>query len=660
MPFSIIATFLIMQFLHIGINVLSLMGLSCATGTLVANSVVVLENIFRYKEQGLSRVESASRGTREVMVAVFASTLTNVAVFVPMGNMGGAMGQMLSGFAFTIVISTIFSIVISFTLTPLMASRILPVRAKQDGKAGSALEKMFKQWERLYAASLAFILKRRRRSALVAAGVFAAFVLSIAAFPLINFELMARSDGGKIQVDVELPQGSNLDATALILEEIEKRLASFEEVESILTSLGSMGSMEQDVNVARMNITLSPKKQRSLNNSDIAAAMTAMLRDIPGAAIRILPPSEIAIAQGAPIDLYLQGADNAVLQELGNRLKNRIAEVPGIMNTTINSKAGKSELVFEPNRKKLSEDGITVQAVAVSLRAAVDGLVTTVYKEEGEEYDVRVKLRGTNIEDIEDLRNIPIVTPSGTYPLSRYANVRLDNGYNMIMRFNKYRTVELTAELLPGYAQGAVLGAAMKAAGEIELPPGYRLAQAGASEAMGDSMLDMAMVFVIAVVLVYMLLAAILERLVQPLFILSTIPLSLIGVITGCLITNTVLNVVSMLGIIMLVGIVVNNAILLLDYYNQLRGEGAGVQDALIKACPTKLKPILMSNVAVILGMIPMALGIGESMAEIRQPMGVVVIGGIISSTIFTLWLIPALEFALTSKTRLTGVSNAH
>jgi HAE1 family hydrophobic/amphiphilic exporter-1 len=229
----------------------------------------------------------------------------------------------------------------------------------------------------------------------------------------------------------------------------------------------------------------------------------------------------------------------------------------------------------------------------------------------------------------------------------------------MIMRFNKFRTVELTAELLPGYAQGAALGAVMKAAAEIELPPGYRLAQAGASEAVGETMLDMVMVFVIAVVLVYMLLAAILERLVQPLFILSTVPLSLIGVITGCLFTNTVLNVVSMLGIIMLVGIVVNNAILLLDYYNQLRGEGDGVQDALIRACPTKLKPILMSNVAVILGMIPMALGIGESMAEIRQPMGVVVIGGIVSSTILTLWLIPALEFALTSKTRLTGVSHA-
>jgi HAE1 family hydrophobic/amphiphilic exporter-1 len=300
-----------------------------------------------------------------------------------------------------------------------------------------------------------------------------------------------------------------------------------------------------------------------------------------------------------------------------------------------------------------------VQAVAVSLRAAVDGLVTTVYKEEGEEYDVRIKLRGANIQDIEDLRNIPIVTPAGAYPLSRYANVHLDNGYNMIMRFNKYRTVEITAELLPGYSQGASLGAATKAAAEIELPPGYRLAQAGASEAMGESMLDMLMVFVIAIVLVYMLLAAILERLVQPLFILATIPLSLIGVIIGCLITNTVLNVIAMLGIVMLVGIVTNNAILLLDYYNQLRREGAGVQEALIKACPAKFKPILMSNVAVILGMIPMALGIGKSMAEIRQPMGVVVIGGIVSSTLLTLWLIPALEFAFTSKTRLTGVSNA-
>ncbi|MFP3041749.1 efflux RND transporter permease subunit [Treponema primitia] len=653
MPFSVIATFFIMKPLNIGINVLSLMGLSCATGTLVANSVVVLENIFRYKEQGLSRHDSASRGTREVMLAVFASTLTNVAVFVPLGNMGGGMGKILSDFAFTIVISTVFSIIVSFTLTPLMASRILPLTAKRDGPLGRKLESLFKKWEDLYGRSISFLLKRKRRSALVVAVVLVVFILSIAAFPLLNIELMAKSDGGKIQVDVELPQGSDLDATAAVLAEIEKRLAAYTEVETVLTALGSMGSMTQDVSVARVDIALVPKKERTRSNSDIAAAMTATLKDIPGAAIRVLPPSEIVISQGAPIDLYLQGTDNETLQDIGNRLKNRIEKVPGAMNVMVNSKAGKTELLFEPNRKRLSEDGLTVQAVAVSLRAAVDGLVTTTYKENGQEYDIRVKLADSALTDIEDLRNIPIVSRAGVNPLSWYADIRFDNGYNMIMRVNRFRTVEITSELLPGYSQSSSLSAVMKAAGEIKLPEGYTLKQAGMSEAMGDSIVDMLLVFVIAVLLVYMLLAAVLESFIQPLFILATVPLSLIGVIVGCLLTNTVLNVVSMLGIIMLVGVVVNNAILILDYYNQLKREGAGVQEALIKACPTKLKPILMSNIAIVLGMLPMALGIGESMAEIRQPMGVVIIGGIISATFLTFWLIPSLEYVRTSRSKL-------
>jgi HAE1 family hydrophobic/amphiphilic exporter-1 len=380
--------------------------------------------------------------------------------------------------------------------------------------------------------------------------------------------------------------------------------------------------------------------------------MVKTLSDIPGADIRVIAPSEMVIAQGAPIDLYLRGADSTKLQELGDALRKRMQSIPGIMNTTINTKAGKRELVFTPNRKQISQYGITVQGIAVSLRAALDGMVSTTFRDNGEEYDIRVKMDDASLHDIEDLRNIPIVTGAGIFPLSRYADVHFENGYNMIMRVDKSRTVEITAELLPDYTQGAVLAEVMQAAGELDLPEGYTIRQAGLSEAMGEGMMSMIVVFVTAILLVYMLLAAVLESLSQPLFILSTVPLSLIGVAAGCILTGTVLNNIAMIGIVMLVGIVVNNAILLLDYYNQLKIRGRTVQEALIKACHAKLKPILMSNIAIILGMIPMALGIGASLAEMRQPMGVIVIGGIISSTIMTLWLIPCLEFVVKGKRR--------
>ena len=650
MPFSIISTFLVMQFMKMSINVLSLMGLSCAVGTLVANSVVVLENIFRHKEQGLSRVEAASTGTKEVLMAVVASTATNVAVFVPLGGMAGAMGQILGSFAYTVVISTVFSIIVSFTVTPLLASRLIPEKTKQEGSMSRKLEAFFKKLEEWYKQSISFFLTRKRRAAAFIAAVFVVFILSVMGFSKIEMELIPKSDGGKVSVNVELPQGSSLEMTAAVLAEIESRIASYKEVRSILTILGNAGGMNRDVSVAQVNISLVPKRQRALSNDALAAAMTKTLSDIPGAVIKVMAPTEIVLAEGAPVDFFLKGPDSAVLQRIGDELRNKIAAIPGITNAAINTKSGKRELVFEPNRKQIFQDGLTIQAVAMSLRFAIDGVVSTTYREGGNEYDIRVKMSEDSLKDIEDIRNIPIVTHSGIFPLSRYADVHFENGYNMIMRVDKLQAINLTADILPGYTQSAMLSAAMQAVGEIDIPAGYNVSQAGLSDSMSESVVSMGIVFITAILLVYMLLAAILESLSQPLFILSTIPLSIIGITAGCLLTGTVLNNIAMIGIVMLVGIVVNNAILILDYYNQLKTSGMSIQEALLRACPAKLKAILMSNIAIILGTIPMALGIGESLAEMRKPMGIVVSGGVISSMIMTLWLIPCLEFALSRK----------
>jgi HAE1 family hydrophobic/amphiphilic exporter-1 len=574
--------------------------------------------------------------------------------------MQGAMGQIISHFAYTVVISTVFSIVASFVLTPFLASRILPEKVRRPGRIGRALDALFARTERLYAASISVILKRKWRSALVVIAVVVVFVVSMRAFTSIPMELVPKSDGGKIQLDVELPQGSDIDRTAAVLAVIEERLAEYEEVRTILTTLGKMGSMDRDVSVARMEVSLIPKTKRTLSNSTLAALFTRNLSNIPGADIRVIAPSELVLAQGAPVDLSFRGPDTLVLQELGGQIKRRLQSVPGIMNVSVNMKAGKSELVFEPRRKQISSDGLTVQTVALALRFAVDGMVSTVYRENDEEYDIRVKIEDSALKDIEDLKNIPVVSPVGIFPLSRYADIHFASGYNMIMRLDKQRTADITAELLPGYAQGPVLADVIKAAAEIALPPGYSVQQAGLSEVMGESNMDMAVVFLTAILLVYMLLAVILESPLQPVFILLTIPLSLIGVVAGCLLFNTVLNNIAMIGIVMLVGIVVNNAILILDYYNQLKREGYSAVEALLKACPTKLKAILMSNIAIILGMIPMALGIGASLAEMRQPMGIITIGGIVSSTILTLWFIPAVERLVIRRAKKQSTNNGN
>ena len=647
MPFSIIATFLVMKAVGIGLNILSLMGLSSATGTLVANSVVVLENIFRHKELGHSREDAAAKGTKEVVMAVIASTLTNVAVFVPLANMSGVMGATLADFALTIVIATVFSIVVSFTLTPLMASRILPETAKKDGRIGVALEGFFKGLENAYRASLAAILRKRRRGIAVVAGVIGIFVVSAAGFSKVQFELMPTTDGGKVSMTVELPEGSDLQATAEKLLTIERTVAAYPEVASILTTLGSAGSAGQDVNLAKMDLTLIPKNKRSASNSEIAARAVRDLSRIPGADIRVTPVSEISMDTGAAVSLTLRGPDADILMGLAAQVERKLRAVPGTMNVTSGAREGKSEIIFSPFRKAITDDGLTVQGVALALRSAVDGIVATTYKEGGEEYDVRVRMSDANLLSVEDLRNIPVVTATGTNPLSRYASLEFSKGFNRITRTDKKRTVTVSADLIPGYSQGMVLNSALASVEDIEMPHGYSVGTSGMSESLQDTVTDLLTIFVIAVILTYMLLSAILESFVQPLFILATVPLSIIGVVVSSIVTGAVLNFVAMLGIIMLVGIVVNNAILMLDYYNQLRRAGAGIYDALLDACPTKLKPILMSNIAIILGMMPMALGIGASGAEMRQPMGIVIIGGILSSTLMTLWVIPAFELLL-------------
>lgn len=645
MPFSIISTFLVMQFLGIGLNMVSLMGLSSSTGTLVANSVVVIENIFHYKELGLTKKEAASRGTKEVLVAVFASTLTNVAVFLPLGSMNSMIGKMLLGFAYTIVIATIFSIIVSFTLTPLLAATILPETVKKPGKIGAAFEHVYGKVENWYKHILEKLLANKKRCWITLGATIGAFILCLGLFTKMPFELMSRTDGGKIQINAELPQGNDLEKTAALLKTIEDRVAQYKEVTTVETILGSQGSLNQDVSVAQMNVFLVNRKERRLSNSKLAIDMTKRLSDVPGAKIRVTAISEMSSgSRSGDIDLYFKGEDTKQLQTYADQILSNLNKTKGLTNVNLSSKSGKREIDFVPNRKQLAADGLTVQQIAITLRAAVDGLVATTYQENGNEYDVRVAISGESLKDIEDIKNIPVVSQAGVYPLSRYAELSFADATNKIMRVDKVRTIEITADVLPEYSVGTMTNKVMSDINKMNLPAGYTVEQGGMSKMLGDTVSQMLMVFVIAILLTYMLLAATLESLIQPLLILSTVPLSLIGVILVCFLTGTTMNMMAMLGIIMLVGIVVNNAILMLDYYNQLRKAGKGIKDAMIEAFPAKLKAILMSNIAIILGMLPMAMGIGASGAEMRIPMGMVIIGGIVSSTLLTLFIVPALE----------------
>jgi len=648
MPLSIIPTFMILNQMGITLNTMSLMGLSTSVGVLVMNSVIILENIFRHKDMGHNRKVAASKGTAEVTVSVIASAGTNIAVFLPLGTMGGIAGIYIRDFALTVVIATLFSLLISFTLTPMMASLILPDESKKKLKISQKIEDMFKSMEKGYAFALEKILHNRFRSILVILGTVFLFLASMAAFSKIPFEFTPAMDTGEISIEVELPEDAGLEQTAELVSIIEERVGSFVEVEQIVSNLGTISSLDSDTYLASLSISLVDTADRAESNSVIASRMGMTLSDIPGAIIRVKPLTGGAGAGGAPVLFYLQGNNKEELKKYSNLLQKSMAQIPGTTGIHSSMKPGKPEITLNPDRQKLIDMGVTIQDLALSMRSAVDGMVTTELKIDGREYDIRVTLADTEVSSYESIRNIPVSTRNGIYPLSYFAKIEVVDGISKLLRINKKSSIKIESNLQPGVPLGTVTAAIEASAAEM-LPEGISIKWGGDAEMMKDTMKNMLFAFLIAIVLTYMLLAAILEKIGQPLLILSTIPLSLIGVVILFLITGYNMNMVSMMAIIMLVGMVVNNAILILEYSNQMVSQGMDTQSALLKACPTKLQPILMGNIATILGMLPMAMGIGDAGAEMRQPMGVVSIGGILASTILTLFFIPALENALVS-----------
>lgn len=657
MPMSILSTFLLLQLSGYTLNLMTLMGLSTSVGILVTNSVIVLENIFRHKEMGHNRRIASAAGTAEVAVAVIASTLTNIAVFLPIANMSSMVGQFFKQFAMTVVYATIFSLLMSFTLTPMMASLIIPEKDEKKHPLGKMLEGIFHSWESGYKKILRAILKNKLRSGLVIIASVAIFIGSFGIAKKIGFDFMPKLDEGDIKLEAELPIGANLSETADLLKEIELRLQQFKQVKHIITILGQIDQNNQNSNMARMKIKLIDVTERDESTDEMVAKFIEVLSDIPNTQLRISATATIGGGR-EPVDFTLMGQDMQELEKYKTQILEKIHDVPGMINLNTSSRAGKPEITITPDREKLASTGISIYDMALAVRSALEGLVTTKYKDDGEEYDIRVSFNDETVNSLPEIENIPIVGHDATYRISQLAKIEFTEGFSRILHKDKYKMIEFTAGTAPGVALGDVTNELDLRLSEIKekMPEGYQIKWAGMAEIMKDTIRDMLFTFVVALLLTYMLLAAILESLTQPLLIMGTVPLAMVGVFGGLYISGVSMNSISMMAIVMLLGIVVNNAILLLDYTNILvREKGKNVHDALLEACPTKLKPILMSSIAIILGMLPMAMGIGASGKEFRQPMGIVSIGGLVVSTLLSLLVIPTL-YNLTTRIKKANV----
>jgi HAE1 family hydrophobic/amphiphilic exporter-1 len=650
MPICIVSTFMLMRASGFTLNIMSLLGLSTAVGILVTNSIIVLENIFRYKRMGYSSKEAADLGTSEITVAVLAATFTNLVVFIPIAIMAGTAGQMLREFAFTVTFATLFSLLNAFTMTPMFASIILKEEHKPN-RLSQAIENTISAVENGYAKLLGFVLGKKSRSAVILILSVILLVFSLYVATNIGFDFMPNLNEGTINMTVELPIGTNIGETARILHDIENIIAKNPEVLYIRTNLGSGGRTNTSQNQARSTIELVPNEERELTTDQVLDKLIKQLSGVSNAKI-ILNPQFTSIpgfgGGGGRINLNVTGIDELVLAHLAEEIIEKIKDIPGLINLDTSSRAGRPQLTITPKREQMVMTGNNVYDVAVALRTAISGRVSTYYREGGNEYDIRIMMNEDTYNTPEKLKNLVIVTSAGRFHLGQLADIEFTEGVNRIVRFNKSKTITITGSPATGIPLGDITSEMERRIKGIEIPDGYGLRWTGGAQMMKETTNEMARAGVLAIILLYMLLTAILESSRQPFLILTTIPLAMIGAFLLQYSTGLSMNLFSMMALIMLAGIVVTNAILILDYANKLIGEGKSVREALLEACPIKLKPVVMTNIAIMLGMLPMALGIGSAGKEFRQSMGIVSIGGLVMSMLLTLVVIPALYYVMT------------
>ncbi len=637
MPASIVCTFLLIQGAGFSLNVISLMALGISVGVLVTNSIVVLENISRHAQGGMDPVEAAERGSAEVAVAVIASTLTNVVVFTPIAFMSGIIGRLFLQFGLTVVFATLFSLVISFTMVPMLAARLLrPGRGVGHGpgavaRAARAWDAGYARFEAAYRRLLARALARRGR---VLAGTTVLLIGAMLLFGLIGGEFIPLIDEGVVSVGIELPPGTSLQRTREVADRVAAIARTEREVRDVLVKVGGESRGVEDAQVVMLLVDADERDRGVL---EFMNDLRPRLAFLPDARIVVAPQGEGGHEE-ADLTLEVLGPDRATLAPVAADVLAVVRGIPGLVEVRSSDEPGKPEITVRPLRRQLAARGTAPAALGAELRAGFEGERAGVYREAGEEYDVVVKYASRDRGDPGALPDVPVATSAGPVPLDDVARLERRPGDAEILRLDKQRLVEITANIAQGNLseKRKLIDAQLD---DLDVPAGCTVRYGGEAKYQDESFRSLFEAMFLAVVLTYIVLAAILESFIHPLTIMFTLPLGLIGASAGLFVTGQTVNIFSLMALVMLIGIVVNNAILQLDYAAQLRREGRPPREALTEACVSRLRPIMMANLAIAVGMLPQALG--GAGAEFRTAMAVVSIGGVLGSTVFTLFVIP-------------------
>lgn len=652
-PVSIIATFALMYFNDITLNIISLGGLALGVGMLVDNSIVVLENIYRLQEDGTASLDASVKGAEEVTAAIFASTMTTVAVFLPVVFVKGFTAILFKELSFTVTFSLLASFAVAITVVPMLCSKFLSVRHEaensQKTKFGriktkmNFMEKFINMISSKYVILLEKSLVRRKRTIAIA---IVLFVVSLGLLGVIGGELFPQADEGSLTIDIITPYGTSLADTDEIITDVESFIATIEEVKTYTVSIGatSFFSMGANENTSTIRVELVSQNERKSTTSDIASVIRKELSTLSGAEYTLTESSQSAGGGGssAPIEVKIQGDDLDTLREISEDIKTMIASVEGTTEVDTDVKEGNPEIRVFLDRQKSSYFGITAFQLAKTLESSLSGNTATTYKVDGDEIDINISLSNTAQASIEGMKQILVQSPTGQYvPVGQIAEFKYGNSPSQIQRENQVRTITISSKLY-GRDLGSVSRELSNKLSDYTMPFGYSYEMGGQQKDMQEAFADLSLALLLSILLVYMILASQFESLLQPFIIMMSVPFALTGAFLGLFFTGKPLSLPAFIGLIVLAGIVVNNAIVLIDFINQQRKSGVKRKLAIISAGKTRLRPILMTTLTTVLGLTPLALGLGEG-SEIQAPMGVSVIGGLIFSTLVTLILIPVL-----------------
>ena len=647
-PTSIVATFGLMYLCGMSMNMISMGGLAIGIGMLVDNSVVVLENIFKYWKNGMTGKRAAQRGASEVGMAITASTLTTVAVFLPLMFVKGTIGQLFKDLSLTITFSLAASLIVSLTFVPMACSKLLGyAEVKAYKKKGNIISRILDVWgkgidklDEWYHKALVYVLDRKKRVVVL---FLAIFIGTLCLVPIIGLDFMPAMDQGVANITVELPKGSVIEQTEKEVYNVMEKIEDIPEIDTTYVTVGG-GLTSSSVDSASITVNMVPVKDRERSTDDIVEDMKERLSNIAGVEITVeASSSAMGSFGGSPVSIQIQGNDTDTLNDIGEDVIKIMEGISGIKDITSSSEDSVPEANVMINRAKASLYGVTSAQIANSVSTAITGTVSTQYKIDGSEIDIRIRQDADSVKYLNDLKNIKISTPTGAVlPLNELADITIKDSAVSITRENQRQYISISSDV-EGRALNEVQTDLQTALDNYNFPEGYSYKFSGTLDSMMDSYSSLMIVFIVAVLLVYMIMASQFESLIHPFIVLFSIPLAITGGIFGLFITGKTITMTAFMGFIMLAGMVVNNAIVLVDYTNQiLDKKHCSVKEALIEAGPNRLRPILMTTLTTILGLVPMALGKGEGM-EMQQPLAITVIFGLTISTIVTLIFIPVL-----------------